>query len=56
MIYLHSQVSGARETALRELGAKVVRVDGNYEASLAACKHDAKTRGWQVVSDTSWPG
>ena len=56
VIYIHSQVSGARETALRELGAKVVRVDGNYEASLAACKHDAKTHGWQVVSDTSWPG
>ena len=54
VIYIYSQVSGARETALRELGAKVVRVDGNYEASLAACKHDAKTHGWQMVSDTSW--
>ncbi len=56
VIYIFSQVSGAREIALRELGAKVVRVDGNYEASLAACKHDAKTHGWQMVSDTSWPG
>ncbi len=56
VIYIHSKVSGARETAMRQLGAKVVRVDGHYEASLAACKHDAEAHGWQVVSDTSWPG
>lgn len=55
VIYIYSKVSGARETALRQLGTKVVRVDGHYEASLAACKHDAETHGWQVVSDTSWP-
>lgn len=37
-------------------GAEVIRVNGNYEASLAACKEDAAAHGWQIVSDTSWPG
>ena len=55
-IYIHANVSAARQQAMEELGAKVVRVDGNYEASLAACKADADTNGWQIVSDTSWQG
>ncbi len=37
-------------------GADVIRINGNYEASLAACKEDAAAHGWQIVSDTSWPG
>ena len=55
-IYIHKHVSSARERAMQAFGADVIRVDGNYEASLAACKCDAKAHGWQVVSDTSWEG
>ncbi len=55
-IYIHAHVSHAREDSMAAFGAEVIRIDGNYEASLAACKQDAEAHGWQIVSDTSWPG
>ncbi len=55
-IYIHAYVSEQRAEAMRQLGADVTRVDGNYEASLAACKRDANANGWQIISDTSWQG
>ena len=55
-IYIHAHVSKAREEAMAAFGADVIRINGNYEASLAACKEDAAAHGWQIVSDTSWPG
>ncbi len=55
-IYIHKHVSTAREQAMQAFGADVIRVDGNYEASLAACKSDAEVNGWHIVSDTSWEG
>ena len=55
-IYIHKHVSHARETAMAHYGAHVTRVDGNYEASLAACKADAAAHGWHIISDTSWDG
>jgi len=55
-IYIHAQVSLARQAAMEALGAEVTRVAGNYEASLAACRKDAARHGWRIVSDTSWPG
>ena len=55
-IYIHAHVSKAREDAMAAFGAEVIRINGNYEASLAACKEDAAAHGWQIVSDTSWEG
>ena len=37
-------------------GADVIRINGNYEASLAACKEEAELNNWLIVSDTSWAG
>ncbi len=31
-------------------------VDGNYDDAVRQCEQDARANGWQVVSDTSWPG
>jgi len=56
VIYIHAEVSAGREAALRDQGAEVVRVDGNYDASVARCAADAAENGWFVVSDTSWEG
>ena len=39
---------------MASFGAEVIRVEGNYEASLAKCKNDAEVNGWVIVSDTSW--
>jgi diaminopropionate ammonia-lyase len=56
VVYIHAEVSAGREAALRDQGAEVVRVDGNYDASVARCAADAAANGWTVVSDTSWAG
>jgi len=55
-IYIHEHVSTARETAMQAFGAEVIRIKGNYEMSLQACKADAEAHGWFIVSDTSWEG
>ena len=34
----------------------MIRINGNYDVTLAACKKDAEENGWQIVSDTSWEG
>ena len=55
-IYIHSEVSTVRAEAMRDLGAEVVRIDGDYDESLRICKAEAEANGWFVVSDTSWQG
>jgi diaminopropionate ammonia-lyase len=55
-IYMHAGVSEGRARAVKDLGAMVVRVDGNYDASLEAVARDAESNGWFIVSDTSWEG
>ncbi len=55
-IYIHAHVSKFREEAMKNLGAEVIRVNGNYEDSLEQCKKDAKKNSWYIVSDTSWSG
>lgn len=54
--FIHAHVSKAREAAIAAYGARVVRVDGNYDDSVNRAASEAKTHGWQVVSDTSYPG
>ena len=56
VIYIHANVSGAREAAIASYGARVVRIDGNYDDSVERAAGDAKTHAWQIVSDTSYAG
>jgi len=56
VIFIHAGVSEARAQAIREQGAEVVRVAGNYDDSVAEAGRIAARRGWLLVSDTSWPG
>ena len=55
-IYIHAEVSEGRAAAMRDLGADVIRIDGDYDESVRLCKSEAAANGWFVVSDTSWPG
>ena len=55
-IYIHAEVSKGREVAMKELGADVIRIEGDYDDSVALAKSEAEENGWFVVSDTSWPG
>ncbi|HEY0884671.1 MAG TPA: diaminopropionate ammonia-lyase [Ramlibacter sp.] len=56
VIVLHAQVSAEREQAIAALGARIVRVAGNYDASVREAARLALANGWQVVSDTSYEG
>lgn len=55
-IFLPKFTSAAKEAAIRDKGAAVVRVDGDYEAAVADCRRRAEAEGWIIVSDTSWEG
>ena len=55
-ITIHAGVSERRAQAMRDLGAEVVRIRGNYDDSVRQAAADARANGWQVVSDTSYPG
>lgn len=55
-IYIHAKVSKQRAQAMTDLGAEVIRVSGNYDASVHQVATDAATNKWFVVSDTSYAG
>lgn len=55
-IYIHAAVSEGRAEALRRFGAEVVRIQGDYDATVEQVRVDAEANGWFIVSDTSWPG
>ncbi len=56
VIYIHRDVTAGREQAMQELGAKVLRIDGNYDDSVKQADQDAKKYSRVIVSDTSYPG
>lgn len=56
VIFVHAGVSEARCRAIARYGARIERVQGNYDDSVASASKIAGERGWIVVSDTSWPG
>ena len=55
-IYIHAEVSEGRAEAMRQFGANVIRIEGDYDESVRLAKSEADKNGWFVVSDTSWPG
>ncbi|WFU78216.1 diaminopropionate ammonia-lyase [Bradyrhizobium sp. CIAT3101] len=56
VIFVHAGVSEERCRAIARYGARIERVEGNYDDSVATASSVANERGWIVVSDTSWPG
>jgi diaminopropionate ammonia-lyase len=55
-IFVHSGVSDERVAAIARFGARMIRVEGTYDDSVAEAARVASEEGWVVVSDTSWPG
>ena len=55
-IYLHEHVSPVREQEIAKFGAEIVRIAGDYDASVRQCAADAEVNGWQLVADTSSGG
>ncbi|MBN3846135.1 diaminopropionate ammonia-lyase [Paraburkholderia sp. Ac-20342] len=54
VVYIHEHVSPGRKEAMEALGAIVIRIQGEYEASVGRSRGDAKNNGWHFVSSTSW--
>ena len=55
-IFISEFVSDARAEVMRNLGADVIRVKGNYEASLIECINQSQKYGWQIIQDVAWKG
>ena len=53
-IFISEFVSDARGQAMADLGADVVKVDGNYEKSLIECIKQSTDNNWQIVQDVAW--
>jgi diaminopropionate ammonia-lyase len=56
VIFVHSGVSDERVEAIARFGARMVRVEGTYDDSVAEADRVCRENNWTVVSDTSWPG
>ena len=55
-IFVSEFVSAARANAMRDLGAEVIKVIGNYDASLKECIKQSNKNNWKIVQDVSWEG
>ena len=55
-IFISEFVSETRAEAMRNLGADVIRVKGNYDSSLKECIKQSEKNNWEIVQDVSWEG
>jgi len=56
VIYVPRHTVPARIDAIRSEGAEVIVVDGTYDDAVDRADHDSHLNGWQVISDTAYPG
>ncbi|QEN08037.1 diaminopropionate ammonia-lyase [Oceanispirochaeta crateris] len=56
VIYVHSETSAPRIQAIRDYGATVKIIEGNYDNAVRQIVVDSAKNGWNVISDTSWDG
>ncbi|MHB1843292.1 MAG: diaminopropionate ammonia-lyase [Deltaproteobacteria bacterium] len=56
VIFVPGNTVKARIDAIRSEGAEVVVVDGTYDEAVKRAASDSERNGWQVVSDTAYPG
>ena len=52
-IFISQYVSKERSNSIREFGAEVIQVKGNYEKSLNECIKQSKLNNWKIVQDVS---
>ncbi|MBD3217006.1 MAG: pyridoxal-phosphate dependent enzyme, partial [candidate division Zixibacteria bacterium] len=56
VIYMPENTVPSRIENIRKIGAEVNIVDGDYDDAVRTCQEEAEKNGWQIISDTSWPG
>ena len=52
-IFVSQYVSETRVKEIKKFGAEVIRVRGNYEASLKECQLLSKKNNWKIIQDVS---
>ena len=52
VVYMAEVASDHAERVVRDLGAEVVRIDGDHEVASAACLETARGRGWFIITET----
>ena len=55
-IFISEFVSENRANEMKNLGAEVIRIKGNYEKSLEECKKISRNNNWEIIQDVAWPG
>jgi diaminopropionate ammonia-lyase len=55
-VFLPADTASDRVSAIEALGARIVPVPGDYDDAVALAAERAREEGWDVVSDTAWPG
>ncbi len=55
-IFVPFITAASRIDAIRREGAEVRVVQGSYEDAVRRCEQESRARGWQVISDTGYPG
>ncbi len=56
VVFVPVQTVPARIAAIEAEGARVVIVDGTYDDAVRRAAAEASAQGWQVISDTGYPG
>ncbi len=56
VIFVPGNTVPARIDALRSEGAEVVVIEGTYDETVRAADERASAEGWQIISDTAYPG
>ncbi len=52
-IFVSQYVSETRIKEIKKFGAEIIRVKGNYEASLRECQILSKKNNWKIIQDVS---
>ncbi|KAG5929977.1 hypothetical protein E4U42_003631 [Claviceps africana] len=54
IIYIHKDVNQNRTQRMKDMGAVVIRVDGDHKASVERAREDARMNDWKFVSSLCW--
>ena len=53
-IFISEYVSESRAKVMKNFGAEIIRVKGNYDNSLKECIKQSNQNNWQIVQDVAW--
>jgi diaminopropionate ammonia-lyase len=54
VVFIPRDTTDSRMKAIKNEGAKVVKIDGNYDETCIFAEKTSEKEGWQLVQDTAW--